>query len=47
MTDRPIFYLSLLCMIIGSQLFLAGFIGEMVVRKKKNQNDSMIEKIGF
>ena len=47
MTDRPIFYLSLLCMIIGSQLFLAGFIGEMIVRKKKNQNDSMIEKIGF
>ena len=47
MTDRPIFYLSLLCMIIGSQLFLAGFIGEMIVRKKKNQNESMIEKIGF
>ena len=47
MTERPIFYLSLLCMIIGSQLFLAGFIGEMIVRKKKNQNESMIEKIGF
>ena len=47
MTDRPIFYLSLLCMIIGSQLFLAGFIGEMIVRKTKNQNESMIEKIGF
>ena len=47
MTDRPIFYLSLLCMIIGSQLFLAGFICELIVRKKKNQNDSMIEKIGF
>ena len=47
MTDRPIFYLSLLCMIIGSQLFLAGFIGEMIVRKTKSNNDLMIEKIGF
>ena len=47
MTDRPIFYLSLLCMIIGSQLFLAGFIGEMIVRKTKSYNDLMIEKIGF
>ena len=47
MTDRPIFFLSLLCMIIGSQLFLAGFIGEMIVRKTKSYNDLMIEKIGF
>jgi len=47
MTDRPIFYLSLLCMIIGSQFFLTGFLGEMLIRERKNDNDSIIEKIGF
>ena len=32
LTQRPSFYISLTCMIIGSQMFLAGFIGEMMVR---------------
>ena len=47
MTDRPIFYFSLLCMIIGSQFFLTGFLAEMIIRKRKNDHNSIIEKIGF
>ena len=34
MTDRPLFYLGLLCMIIGSQFFLSGFLGELIIRNK-------------
>ena len=34
LTDRPQFYLSLVAMIIGTQLFLAGFIGELFLRSK-------------
>ncbi len=33
-TDRPQFYIALTCMIIGSQLFLAGFLGELFIRNK-------------
>ncbi len=35
-TDRPQFFISLTAMIIGSQLFLAGFLGEILIRSKKN-----------
>jgi glycosyltransferase involved in cell wall biosynthesis len=35
-TQRPQFYLSLTAMIIGTQLFLAGFIGEILIRNRKN-----------
>ena len=31
-TDQPLFFLALLCIIIGVMLFLAGFIGEMIAR---------------
>ena len=31
-TNRPQFYLALTCMIIGTQFFLAGFLGELFVR---------------
>ncbi|UOY07035.1 glycosyltransferase [Muricauda sp. SCSIO 64092] len=34
-TDRPQFYIALTCMIIGTQLFLAGFLGELFIRTKK------------
>jgi len=44
MTDRPLFYLGLLCMIIGSQLFLTGFIAEMVSRNSSERNTYHIEK---
>jgi glycosyltransferase involved in cell wall biosynthesis len=45
MTDRPIFYLALLTMIIGSQLFLTGFIGELVTRNAPERNDYLVETI--
>ena len=38
MTDRPIFYFGLLFMVIGSQLFLAGFLGELVSRNGADRN---------
>lgn len=37
-TDSPYFYLSLTSMILGTQLFLAGFIGELVVRNSQGRN---------
>ena len=37
-TDRPSFYISLTCMIIGSQMFLAGFLGELVSRNAPDRN---------
>ena len=36
-TDRPQFYISLVAMVIGTQLFLAGFLGEMLIRSKRNE----------
>jgi len=38
LTDRPQFYLSLVTMIIGTQLFLAGFIGELLLRSKHDED---------
>lgn len=35
-TTSPWFYISLATMILGTQLFLAGFIGELILRSKKN-----------
>lgn len=43
-TDSPYFYMALTLMIIGTQLFLAGFIGELVSRNAPNRNDYQIEK---
>ncbi|MGB3150505.1 MAG: glycosyltransferase family 2 protein [Maribacter sp.] len=36
-TDRPQFYISLIAMVIGTQLFLAGFLGEILIRSRKNE----------
>ncbi|WP_143310499.1 glycosyltransferase family 2 protein [Chitinophaga vietnamensis] len=44
MTDRPIFFLALLFMIIGSQLFLTGFIGELVTRNSAERNAYLVEE---
>ena len=38
-TDSPYFYLSLVTMILGTQLFLAGFLGELIVRNSPRRND--------
>ncbi|NNC70044.1 MAG: glycosyltransferase [Flavobacteriaceae bacterium] len=35
-TQRPQFYLSLVAMILGTQLFLAGFLGELILRRKRD-----------
>ncbi len=37
-TDSPYFYLSLVMMIIGTMLFLAGFLGELIVRNSPSRN---------
>ena len=36
-TDRPQFYIALTAMLLGTQLFLAGFLGEILVRNRKNE----------
>ena len=36
-TENPLFYIALTAMIIGSQLFLAGFLGEIILRTKNNE----------
>ena len=36
-TDNPWFYIALVVMVIGSQLFLAGFIGELILRSKRDE----------
>ena len=43
-TNSPYFYISLAAMIIGTQLFLAGFIGELISRNSPNRNRYKIEK---
>ncbi len=44
MTDRPIFYLGLLCMILGTQLFMTGFLGELILRNSSERNNYLIRK---
>jgi glycosyltransferase involved in cell wall biosynthesis len=42
-TDSPYFYISLTMMLLGSQLFLAGFVGELIVRNSPRRNDYEID----
>lgn len=42
-TSSPYFYLSLVMMILGTQLFLTGFLGELIVRNSTRRNDYEIE----
>jgi glycosyltransferase involved in cell wall biosynthesis len=44
MTDRPLFYLALLAMVLGTQLFVAGFLGEMISRSAPDLNNYQVEK---
>ena len=44
LTDRPSFYISLTCMIIGTMLFLAGFLGEMIARTSHDRNKYEVDK---
>lgn len=43
-TDSPYFYIALTCMIIGMQLFIAGFLGELVSRSAENRNNYHIKE---
>lgn len=43
-TDSPYFYLSILAMILGMMLFLAGFLAELVLRNSQERNNYLIEK---
>ena len=43
-TERPEFYIALTAMILGSQLFLAGFIGELILRNKKDSQNYLIKE---
>lgn len=43
-TDNPYFYLSILAMVLGTLLFLTGFLGELITRNAPERNDYNIEK---
>lgn len=43
-TSSPWFYISLTTMLIGTQLFLAGFLGDLISRSSQNRNDYQISK---
>ena len=48
MTDRPLFYVGIISLVIGTQLFLAGFIGELIARNSLERNNYFIEsKLGL
>ena len=48
MTQRPLFFFAILAMIIGTQLFLAGFLGELISRSSHERNAYLIEdKVGL
>jgi glycosyltransferase involved in cell wall biosynthesis len=44
MTERPLFFFGLLAMIIGTQLFVAGFLGELVSRSSSDRNTYLVEE---
>ncbi len=44
-TERPQFYLAITAMIIGTQLFLAGFLGEIILRTKNNEERYKISEV--
>jgi NO-binding membrane sensor protein with MHYT domain len=43
MTDRPLFYIGIISLVIGVQLFLAGFLGELIARNSSERNSYLIE----
>jgi glycosyltransferase involved in cell wall biosynthesis len=48
MTQRPLFFLGIVCLIVGCQLFLTGFLAELISRSSTSKNDYLCEqKIGI
>jgi len=43
-TDNPLFYFALVAIILGSQLFLTGFVSELVARSSNDRNNYQIEE---
>ncbi|MDD2550438.1 MAG: glycosyltransferase, partial [Bacteroidales bacterium] len=43
-TDQPLFYIALVMAIIGVQLFMAGFLGELISRSSADRNHYLIEE---
>lgn len=43
-TERPEFFIALTAMILGTQLFLAGFLGELILRSKKDSQNYIIKE---
>lgn len=43
-TDQPLFYIALVAILLGSQLFLTGFVAELVTRNAPERNQYLIEK---
>ena len=44
LTQRPLFFFAIMAMIIGTQLFLAGFIGELISRTSADRNHYLVEQ---
>jgi hypothetical protein len=44
LTNRPDFYLALTTLIVGMQLFLAGFLGELISRNSTSRNSYLVEE---
>jgi glycosyltransferase involved in cell wall biosynthesis len=44
MTDRPLFFVGIISIVIGTQLFLAGFLGELIARNSSDRNTYLIEE---
>lgn len=43
--ERPEFFIALIAMVLGSQLFLAGFLGELILRSKKESKNYIIKEV--
>ena len=43
-TESPYFYISLTTMILGTQLFVAGFLGDLISRNSPERNKYQVEK---
>ena len=43
-TESPYFFIALTTMVLGTQLFLAGFLGDLISRQNERRNDYQIEE---
>jgi hypothetical protein len=43
-TEQPLFFVAILAIILGVQLFLAGFLGELINRNSSDRNKYLIDK---